>query len=82
MEDVTKIAKSLEDSGLLIKGISEKIQNKTKEEKRGLFGMLLGTLGARLLRNILAGKGMTRARHDSTNLRSKGDGIVRAGRGY
>ena len=62
-----KVVKSLEDSGLLLKGVSETIQNEAKEEK-GFRSMLLGTLDASLLRNMLAGKGMNRA----------GEGIIRA----
>ena len=62
-----KIVKSLEDSGVLIKGISETIQNEAKKQKGGFPGMLLGTLGASLLGNILTGKGVNRA----------GDGIIR-----
>ena len=56
MEDIMKIVKSLEDSGLLLKGVSEAIQNEVKEH------MLLGTLGANSLGNMLAGKGMNRVR--------------------
>ena len=56
MEDI-KIIKSLEDSGVLLKGVSETIQNKVKEQKGGFLSILLGTLGASLLGNILAGKG-------------------------
>ena len=56
MKDLTKIVKSLEDSGLLLKGVSETIQNEAKEQKGGFLSMLLGTLGASLLENILAGK--------------------------
>ena len=52
-----KIVKSLEDSGLLLKGIAETIQNEAKEQKRGFLSMLLSTLGASLLGNLLAGKG-------------------------
>ena len=55
MEDI-KIAKSLEDSDLLLKGVRETIQNEAKEQKGGFTSMLLSTLGASLLRNILAGK--------------------------
>ena len=51
-----KIVKFLEDSGLLIKGVSETIQNEAKEQKGGFLSMLLGTSGASLLRNILTGK--------------------------
>ena len=69
MKDIIKIVKSLEDSGLLFKGVSETIQNEAKEQKGGFLSMLLGTLGASLLGNILAEKGTNRA----------GEGIVRAG---
>ena len=51
-----KIVMSLEDTGLLIRGVSETIQNEAKEQKGGFLGMLLGTLGATLLENILIGK--------------------------
>ena len=61
MEDIIKMVKSLKDSGLLLKGVSETIQNEAKEQKGGFLSMLLGTLGASLLGNILAGKGMNRA---------------------
>ena len=57
MKDIIEIVKSLEDSGLLLKGASETIKNESKEEKRGFLSMLLGTLGASLLGNILASKG-------------------------
>ena len=71
MEDIIKIVKSLEDSGLLLKGVSETIQNEAKEQKVGYISMLLGTLSASLFDNILAGKGMNRA----------GEGFIRAGYG-
>ena len=71
MKDIIKIVKSLEDSGLLFKGVSETIQNEAKEQKGGFLSMLLGTLGASLLGNILAGKGINRA----------GEGVIRAGYG-
>ena len=58
MKDIIKVLKSLEDSGLLLKGVSETIQNEAKEQKGGFLRMLLGTLGASLLENILAGKGI------------------------
>ena len=61
MEDIIKIVKSLEDSGLLLKGVTETVQNEVKEQKGGFLNMLLGTLGASLLGNILADKGMNRA---------------------
>ena len=71
MKDIIKIVKSLEDSGLLLKGVTETVQNEVKEQKGGFLSMLLGTLGASLLGNILTGKGINRA----------GEGIVRAGYG-
>ena len=55
-----KIIKSLEESGLLIKDVSKTIKNGTKEKKGGFVGMLLDTLGASLLRNLLTGKGTIR----------------------
>ena len=51
MNDIMKIIKSLEESVLLTKGVRETIQNEAKEQKGGFLGMLLGTLGARLLEN-------------------------------
>ena len=56
MEDIIKIVKSLEDCCLLLKGVSETIQNEAKEQKRGFLSMLLDTLCASLLGNILPGK--------------------------
>ena len=52
MKDLIKIVKSLEDSGLLLKGVTESVQNKVNEQKGGFLGLLLGTLGASLLRNL------------------------------
>ena len=71
MKDFIKIVKSLEDSGLLLKGVSETVQNEAKEQKGGFLSMLLGTLGASLLGNILTGKRINRA----------GEGVARAGYG-
>ena len=59
--DIMKIVKSLEESGLLIKGISETIKNEAKEQKGGFLLMLLGTLPASLLGNALKGRGVIRA---------------------
>ena len=61
MNDIMKMLKSLEESGLLIKGVSEAIKNEAKEQKGGFLSMLLGTLGASLLGNLLTGKGTIRA---------------------
>ena len=62
MNHIMKIVKPLKESGLLIKGVSETIKNKAKEQKRGFLSMLLGTLGASLLGSLLKGKGTIRAR--------------------
>ena len=61
MNDIMKIVKSLEESGLLTKGVSETIKNEGKEQKWGFLRMLLGTLDASLLGNLLKGKGTIRA---------------------
>ena len=58
MNGIMKIVKSLEESGLLIKGVSEAIKNEAKEQQGRYIGMLLGTLGAILLGNLLTGKGV------------------------
>ena len=72
MNDIMKIIKAQENSGILLKGVSKAIKNETKEQKGGFLSMLLGTLGASFLGNLLTGgKGIMRA----------GDGIVRAGSG-
>ena len=63
----------IEDSNILLKGVTKTIKNKTKEQKGGFLGMLLGTLGASLLGNLFVGKGIVRA--GSGN--KKGKGIVR-----
>ena len=56
MDDILKIVKSLEDSGVLLKGVSETIQNETKQQRGRFLSMLLGTLGASLLGDMLFGK--------------------------
>ena len=82
MNDIIKIIKALENSGILLKGVSKTIKNETKEQKGGFLSMLLGTLGASLLGNLLTGgKGIVRAGEGSVASRTKGDGIVRAGEG-
>ena len=60
--NIIKIVKSLEDSGVILKGVSETIQHEAKEQRGRFLSMLLGTLGASLLGNLLTGrKGVTRA---------------------
>ena len=69
MKHLIKIVESLEDSGLLLNGVTESVQNEIKEQKGGFLSMSLGTLGASLLGNLLTGKGINTA----------GEGIIRAG---
>ena len=71
MNDIIKIIEALENSGILLKGVTKTIENETKEQRGEFLSMLLGTSGASLLGNLLTGKGMMRA----------GEGIVRAGEG-
>ena len=73
IHDIIKIVKSLEDSGLLLKGATETVQNEVKEQKGGFLSKLLGTFGACLLGNRLTGRGIYRA--------GKGKGMHRAGYG-
>ena len=76
MDDLIKIVKSLEDSGLLLKRVTESVQNEVKEQKGGFLGMLLGTLGAILLGNLLTGKGVNKK---VKGIHRAGEGIVRPG---
>ena len=78
MEDIIKIVKSLEDSGSFLKGVIETIQNEV--ENGGFLGILLGTLGASLLGNMLTGNRIIRAGYGTKDLQSKKEeGIIRAG---
>ena len=70
-----KIFQALENSNILIKGITKTVKNETKEQKGGFLSMLLRTLGASLLGNLLTGKWIVRAGKEN----KKGKGIVRAG---
>ena len=79
MEDI-KVVKLFEDSGLLLKGVTETVQNEAKEQKGVFLSTLLGTLGASLLGNILAGKGINRAGKGCA-INWAGEGFVRAGHG-
>ena len=73
MDDILKIVKSLENSDLLLKGVSETIQHEAKEQRGGFLSMLLGTLGASLLGDILS-KGLS-----GIGLIRAGEGTIRAG---
>ena len=82
MEDIIKIVKSLEDSSLLLKGVTETVQNEVKEQKGGFLSRLLRTLGASLLGNLLTIKDIYRAgKGKGRGLNRAGEGIVRAGYG-
>ena len=78
IEDLIKIVKSLEDSGLLLKGVTESVQNEIKKQKSGFLSILLGTLGASLLGNLLTGKGVNKK---VRGIYRAGEAIVRAGEG-
>ena len=71
IKGIIKIVKSLEDSSLLLKGITETVQNEVKDEKGGFLSMLLGTLSATLLENLSTGRGLNRAG------KGKGKGVNR-----
>ena len=60
MNDIMKIIQAIEDSNILLKGATKTTKNETKEQKRGVLSMLLGTLGASLLGNVLTGRGVVR----------------------
>ena len=77
MNDIMKIVQALEDSNILLKGVTKIIKNQTKEQKGEFLSMLLSTLGASLFENLLEGNGIVRA--GSSN--KKGKGIVRAATG-
>ena len=72
MNDIMKIVKSLEESGLLIKGVSQIIKSGAKKQKGGFLNMFLGTLGASLLGNLSTGRGAI----------SAGKGIIKAGQDF
>ena len=79
MNDIMKIIEALENSGILLKGVTKTIENETKKQRGGFLGMLLGTLGASVLCNLLTGgKGIMKA---GDGIVRAGDGIVRAGEG-
>ena len=79
MNDIMKIIEALENSGILLKGVGKTIKIETKEHRGRFLSMLLGTLGASLLGNLLTGgKVMMRA---GEGIVRAGDGIVRAGEG-
>ena len=82
MNDIIKVVKSLEDSGVLLKGVSETIQHEAKEQRGRFLSMLLGTLGASLLGDVLSkglsGRGVIRAAEGTIRA---GEGTITAGYG-
>ena len=75
MNDMMKIVQAPEDSNILLKAVTKTIKHEAKEQKGGFLRMLLGTLGASLLGNLLAGKEIVRAGSDN----KKGKGLLRDG---
>ena len=73
LEYLIKIVKSLEDCDLLLKGVTETVQNEIKEQKGGFLSMLLGTLGTSLLGNLLTRKGINKNKNQAS------EEILRAG---
>ena len=73
IQDIIKIIKKLENSDILLEGVSKTIENEIKEQRGGFLSILLRTLGGSLLGNLLTGKGIIRT--------GEGKGIVRAGEG-
>ena len=79
LNDIIKIIEALENSDILLKEVTKTIENETKEQRGGFLSMLLGTLKASLLGNLLTGgKGMMKV---GDGIVKAGDGIVRAGKG-
>ena len=89
IEDIIKIVKFLEDSGLLLKRVTETVHYEVKEQKEEILSILLGTLGASLLGNLLTGKGIYRAgkwkgaiaTRQGRGINRAGEGVLRAGYG-
>ena len=76
IDDLIKIVKSLQGNGLLIKGVTETVENEIKEEKGGFLSMLLGTLGASLLGKFLTGKGVNKK---SNGIHRAREGVMKPG---
>ena len=76
MNDIMKIVKALEDSDILLKGITKTLKSETKQ-KGGFLSMLLGTLTSTLFRNMFSGKSILRAGYGN----KQREGVIRAGYG-
>ena len=80
LDDIIKMFKSLEEAGLLIKCVSEAVENEVKKQKGGFLGMLAATLGASLFGNMVAGRGM-KSKMPEREATIPGPGVIRAGEG-
>ena len=80
MKGIIEIVKFLEDSGLLLKGVSEIVQNEAREQKGGFLSMLLGTLGTSLLEKRLTGKGVV-AKGQGRRINRAEEEVIKAGYG-
>ena len=81
LDDIIKMFKFLEEAGLLIKRVSEAVENEVKEQKGGFLGMLAATLGASLFGNMVAGRGM-KSKIPEREATIPGPGVTRAGEGF
>ena len=77
IDDIMKTVNSLEESGLLIRDVSEKVTNGAKEQKDEFSMMFLGTLSATLWGSMLTGKGVIRS---SDGVIWAGEEVLRAGK--
>ena len=83
MDDIIKIIQALEDSNISLKGVTKTITNETEKQKGGFLCMLLGTLGAILLGNLLTGKRIVRAGSGHLSYENKkGKEILKVGSGH
>ena len=81
LNDIMQIIQALEDSVILLKGLTRSVATQTKEQKGGFLSMLLGTLGASLLGNLLSGRGLGEQKTQAKGMLRAGEGILRAGEG-
>ena len=81
IDSIIKIIKSLEDSGLLLEEVTKTVQNEVKEQNGGFFSMLISTLCASILGNLLTRKEIYRA-GKGNGINRAGDGVLRAGYGH
>ena len=70
MNDIMKIVQALEDSNILLRGVTKTIKNETKNKKGGIIGRLVGTSGSILLGNLLSGKEIVRVGSGRRSLNS------------